>query len=87
MAFCGIVHFMNSSDFLQITLGIGFIILVSCIIFTTIFLVKALKSIRNLVDDADNIAMGIKGGLKLKALAALPALLITLVSKIIRKRR
>ena len=78
---------MNSQDFLQITLGVGFIILVSCIIFITFYFVKVLKSFRDLLDDADNIAMGIKNGIKLKALAALPALLIALISKTIRKRR
>lgn len=84
---CGIVHTMNTTDLFHIILSVGSIIALGCLIFTTIYLVKALKSFRNLIDDADNIAIGIKSGIKLKALAALPALLITLVSKIIRQRR
>ena len=78
---------MNPADLLYLVLGIGFVIIVACIIFVTIYFVKALKSVRDLIDNADNIAMGIKNGMKLKALATLPALLIALISRTIRNRR
>lgn len=78
---------MESQDILNVFLILGFLIITACFVFATFYFVQALKSITNLADDLDGVTQSIKDKVALKTLAAIPALLIALVSKVIKKRR
>ena len=78
---------MNSQDVFYTILVIGIITIVVCAIYTTYYFVNALKSITNLLTNVEEAAQNVKDGLKIKALAAIPAILLSLASKLIRKRR
>lgn len=76
----------SSQSILNIILAVGFIVITVCVVYVTYYLVQALKSITNLSDSLDETTQDIKGKLQMKALAAVPALLIALVSKVLKKR-
>lgn len=77
---------MNTQDILQFVLVLGIFIITSCVVFITIFLVQALKAIIRLADNLEETAQGIKEKVQMKALAAVPALLVSLVGKFIKRR-
>lgn len=72
---------------LNTLLVVGFLVITVCIVYITYYLVKALKSITDLVDSLIDTTQNIKNKIQLKALAAIPALLVTLVGKVIKKKR
>lgn len=76
----------TTQDILNILLGIGVLAIAVCIIFTTYFLVRALKSVTNLTNSLESATQDIKSKLQMRALLTIPALLIGLVNKIFRKR-
>lgn len=78
---------MSTQDLLNIILIIGFLIIVACISFITYFLVQALKTIAKLADSLENTSENIKEKLQMRALTALPALLIALVGRFLKKGR
>lgn len=78
---------MNSPDVLNVFLIIGFVVIVTCVVFITYYSVQALKSITQLSDDLGESAQNLKNKLQLKVLAAIPALLVALVGKIIKRGR
>lgn len=51
---------MNSNDFLNISVGVGFLVLVGFIAYVCIRLSETLKSIKILADDTQSIAQGVK---------------------------
>lgn len=59
----------------------------ACIVFVTYYFIQALKSMAQLTDDLDEIAQNLKNKLQMKALAAIPALLVALAGKVIRGKR
>lgn len=75
---------MNSQDLLNTFLIMGFVVIVTCIGFITYYLVQALKSITQLSDDLGESAQNLKNKLQLKALAAIPAVLVALVGKLLK---
>ena len=78
---------VNTQDILNIFLIIGLFVFISCMVFTTYFLILTLKAITKLADDLKETTEGIKGKLGLKMLAAIPSVILALVSRIIKKRR
>jgi len=78
---------METKDLLNIFLTIGIIAITICIVFVSFFFIQALKSITQLMDNLDETTDSIKEKIKLKALAAVPGILLALASKIIKKRR
>lgn len=69
---------MNTpQDLMNTLLILGFLVITACIVYVSYYLVQTLKSITNLVN-----SLG-----KVKVLAAIPALLIALASKIIKRGR
>ncbi|MDD5147814.1 MAG: hypothetical protein PHV63_04715 [Candidatus Daviesbacteria bacterium] len=79
---------MNTTqDFLNIILIIGFFVITVCIVYVSYYLVQALKSVTNLSDSLEDTAQGIKDKIQIKALAAIPALLVAIAGKIIKKKR
>lgn len=66
---------------------IGFLIITACTVYMTYYLVQALKSITNLSNSWEDVTENIKEKIQMKALAAIPALLVALVTRILRKRR
>lgn len=78
---------METKDLLNIFLTIGIIVITICIVFVSFFFIQALKSITQLMDNLDETTDSIKEKIKLKALAAVPGILLALASKIIKKRR
>ena len=78
---------MSSQDILNIFLILGFIIITACIVYATYYFVQALKSMTQLADDLDQTAQNLKNKIQLKALAAIPALLVALASRVIKRKR
>ncbi len=78
---------MNTQDILNTVLILGLIAITTCIIYITYYFVRTLKSITEVLNNLEDVALGIKEKLQVKALAAIPAILLTLVSKLIRRRR
>lgn len=77
---------MDTQDILYITLALGFLMITACIVFITYFLVQTLKSMTQLADNLDETTQGIKEKVQLRVLAAVPALIVALVSKVFKKR-
>ncbi len=78
---------METKDVLNILFILGLIIITSCVVFVTYYFIQALKSITKLTDDLGETAQSLKNKVQLKALAAIPAILVSLVSRIIQKKR
>lgn len=78
---------MSTQDTLNIFLILAVLVITVCVVYISFYLVQALKSITNLSDDLGEIALNIKNKVAIKALAAIPALLVALVGKVIKKRR
>lgn len=78
---------MTTQDILNIFLIISLFIFISCALFTTYFLIQALKAITTLAEDLKNTTQGFKDKLNLKVLAAIPSVFVALLSKIIRRGR
>ena len=78
---------MNTQDLLNFSLALGFIVITTCVVFTTFFLIQALKSLSSAAQDISDTTQGIKEKLQMKALAAIPALLISLAGKVIKRKR
>lgn len=78
---------VTTQDTLNIFFILAILVITSCVIYVSYYLVQALKSITNLSDDIDEIALNIKNKVAIKVLAAIPALLVSLVSKVIKKKR
>lgn len=84
----GIIVIVNTvQDFLSIILAVGFLIITVCIVYVSYYLVKALKSITGLSDSLEDTTQGIRDKIQMKALAAIPALLVAIAGKIIKKKR
>jgi len=77
----------TAQDFLNIILAIGFLVITACIVYVSYYFVHALKSVTNLSDSLEDTIQGIKDKIQLKALAAIPALLVAIAGKIIKKKR
>lgn len=78
---------MQIQDILIIFIILGIIILAICIVFVTFYLTQALKSITSLSDNLDETAQNIKMRIQQKAFAAIPGLIIGLISRVIKRRR
>ena len=78
---------MNTQDLLNLSLALSFIVITTCIVFITIFFVQALKSISTMASDVSDTTQSIKEKVQMKALAAIPALLVAIAGKIIRRKR
>ncbi len=77
---------MNTQDTLNIFLIIALFVITSCIVYATYYFVQTLKSFESLTANLDETAQNIKGKLKMKFLVAIPALLVALAAKVIKKR-
>lgn len=79
---------MNTDqNYLNIALAVGILVITICIAYVSYYLVQALKSITNLSTSLEDTAQGIKDKIRLKALAAIPALLVAIIGKIIKNKR
>lgn len=78
---------MATQDLLNLILVLGIIVITICTVFITFFLIQALKSISNMASDISETAQGIKEKIQLKVLSAIPALLVALAGKIIKRKR
>lgn len=78
---------MNSQDIVNILLILLLVIITACTAYTAYYFVQALKSITDLADNLNDTTQNIKEKIQLKALAVVPALLVALVSKIMRKKK
>lgn len=78
---------MATQDLLNPILTIGIIVITICFVFITFYLVQSLKSISNMASDISDATQSIKEKLQMKALSAIPALLVALAGKIIKRKR
>lgn len=74
-----------NQDVLNIFIILILIVITSCVVLVTFYAIQALKSASRLTDNLDETAQSLKNKVQLKALVAIPALLVALVSKL-RKR-
>lgn len=77
---------MSTQDILNIVLILALIVFTSCVVFITVFFVAALKAIIVMAENVSETTQSIKDKVQLKVLSAIPALLVTLVGKFIRRR-
>lgn len=77
---------MATQDLLNIFLIIGFIIITICIVALTFYFIQALKSIQILAENLKDTTQSVKEKLQLRALAAIPALLLGIIGRFLRKR-
>ena len=82
-----IISKVNTQDLLNLSLALGIIVITICVVFITFFFVQALKSVSNMTENISDITQNIKEKMQMKALAAIPAILVSLASKIIRRKR
>lgn len=78
---------METQNLLNTILMFFLLIVTICIAFVSYFFVQALKAITRMADNIEQTTDDIKSKLQMKALAAIPALLISLATKVIRRRR
>lgn len=81
---------MSTADFLNLVLAFGFIIIISCIMFVSYFLVKALKAVINLANNLEDTTRDvqiIKNKIKMGLLTGLSTLLATFVTGIIKRKK
>jgi len=78
---------MNFQEVLNILLVVGLLIIAFCFVAVTYFAVRALQSVIKLTETLDETTQNIKGKLQMRFLAVIPALLIALVSKFIKRGR
>lgn len=88
MIWC-IILSVDSKDILNIVLIIGILITSGCLIYITIHLVRTLKAITSLAGNLEETAKDLgqlRGSLKMKALATVPALLAAILGKFVKRR-
>lgn len=78
---------MSAQDILTVFLIVALFTITACIAYITFYFVQALKSITQLSDNLDGMAQNLKNQVQMKALAAIPALLVALAGKVIRRKR
>ena len=78
---------MSTQDILNLVLAIFLLVITTCTVLLTYYLIQALKAISALADNLEDTTQSIKDKIQMKALSAIPALLVTLASKIIKRKR
>lgn len=81
---------MNTADFLNIVLALGFIVIISCVAFVSFYLVQVLKSVKDLADnlsDTTKDVLIIKNKIKMGVLTTVSAILTTLITGVIKRKR
>lgn len=81
---------MSTSDFLNLVLAFGFIVIIACVAAISFFLVHALKAITNLANNLEDTTKDvqiIKNKIKMGLLAGLSTLLATFVSGVIKRKK
>lgn len=74
---------MSIQDIIGLILATGFIVIAACVVFVTVYLIKALKSITSLADSLQNTTEDIREKIQNRFLSAIPAIFISLASKFI----
>lgn len=77
---------MSTQDFLNLFLILALVVFISCIVFTTFFLIQALKAVTSLAEDLKETTQGLKDKAGIKMLAAVPAVLVALLGRILKRR-
>lgn len=78
---------MNTQDVLNVLLIIVVSIVLISVVAVTYFLIKALKAVTKLANSLENTTQSIKEKMTFRVLAALPAILVGLIGRIIGRRR
>lgn len=76
-----------NQETLNIFIILSIFVVTACIVFVSYYFIQALKSMAALTDDLDEVAQILKNKVQMKVLAAIPALLVALAGKIIRRKR
>lgn len=78
---------MIDQQLIYTLLIIALIIVTSCVVLITYYMIQALKSVTVLAENLIETTEGLTNKVGLKALAAIPPILVALVGKIIRRGR
>ena len=78
---------MAVQDILNLSLIIFLLVITTCVALLTFYFIQALKAISSLADNLEDTTQSIKDKLRMKALTAIPALLIALASRVIKRKR
>lgn len=78
---------VTTQEILNTLLIVGFLIITICIAFVSFFLVKALKAIINLTQSLEETSDNIKQKLQMRFLTAIPAILVALIGRFLKRGR
>ncbi len=78
---------MNIQETLTALVVAGFLVISICFIFITYYLVKTLKSVINLTDSLGETTQNIKEKIQMKVLTIIPALVVALIGRILKRGR
>jgi hypothetical protein len=78
---------MEVREILNIFLILGIITITVCFVAITYFIIQTLKVVQNLADHLIETTAGLKDKIGLKALAAVPPILVTLIARLIKRGR
>lgn len=78
---------VNTQDILNIFLILGIITVTSCVVFMTYFFIRTLRAVQDLADHLVDTTENLRNKVGLKALAAIPPILVALIGKFIRRGR
>ena len=78
---------MSIQEIVNILLVVGLLIISACVVATTFFLIKALKAITNLADSLQDTSQSIREKIQMRFLVALPAIVLGILGKILKRGR
>lgn len=78
---------MSTQEILNTLLVVGFLIITVCVALATYFFIKTLRSIINLTESLAETTENIKSKLQMRLLTAIPALLVAIVGRILKRGR
>lgn len=78
---------MSVQEIVNILLVVGLLIISVCAVAITYFLIKALKAITNLADSLQDTSQSIREKIQMKFLTALPAIVLGILGKILKRGR
>jgi|Napbiome12C3dose_1001474.scaffolds.fasta_scaffold00001_321 hypothetical protein len=78
---------MSLQEIINILLVVGLLVISACVVIITFFLIKALKAVIRLADSLQDTSQSIKEKIQMRFLATLPAIVLGILGKIIKRGR
>ncbi len=78
---------MSVQEVINILLVVGLLVISACAVIITFFLIKALRAIIRLADSLQDTSQSIREKIQMRFLAALPAIVLGILGKILKRGR